>query len=86
MDCLGWVNFVIHYSTGLNIPEAANGQKGFVWRPDEEGLSYANGWFKYVTDEPKKGDIILYFTGGDNSHTAIYVGDNKIIDCNYSDR
>ena len=85
MDCLGWVNFVIHYSTGLNIPEAASGKYGFVWRPDDEGLSYANGWFEYVTDEPKKGDIILYFTEGDNSHTVIYVGDNKIIDCNYEE-
>ena len=81
MDCLGWVSFVIHYSTGLELPKASEGIGDDILNTTR-ALEYFNNCFENVSGELKPGDIVVFATD-EGSHTGIWAGNNKFIDCNY---
>ena len=70
MDCVGWVNFVIHNATGMTLPSLTD---SFV--TPQRGPR--NGFAKVSGTDLKPGDIIVA-PGG--PHVMVYVGNGEIVD------
>lgn len=75
MDCVGWVSFAIHNSTGLDAPLASSGASGFVV-PQSNLCTNSNGYFEIVSGPPRPGDILI----NEGQHVMVYIGNGKVVD------
>ena len=72
-DCVGFVNFVLHQSLGINFASAASGAGGFV---TPSGIKDTSHFSSVGISEAQSGDILIAST-----HVAIMVADGQIVDC-----
>lgn len=77
-DCVGFVNFVLHQSLGIDYAPAASGAGGFVTPGGIKATSYFSAidisGDKISAAQP--GDILI-----SSSHVAIMVADGQVVDC-----
>ncbi len=79
-DCVGFVDYVIHYSIGLTNEKAENGWGGFV---SPQSLIKDNRFSSIDVSQAQRGDVLIDpedFEGDTLVHVAIYLGDNKVSD------
>lgn len=71
MDCVGWTNFAVHYSTGLDCGASGSNTMSFA-APKSASIAYP--YFDYTAGSSgyKPGDLIV-----SDSHIMIYVGKSK---------
>ena len=76
--CVGFVNFVLHQSLGIDYAPAASGAGGFVTPGGIKATSYFSAidisGDKISAAQP--GDILI-----SSSHVAIMVADGQVVDC-----
>lgn len=77
MDCVGWVNYVIHHALGIDdIDPYSSG-----WVTPQANQNGQQGFSKVSGQDLKPGDIIVSPSG---PHVMVYVGNGEIIDCIHS--
>ena len=74
-DCVGWVNYAINRSIGLNYQEAYDGTGGFV--TPQSGIKDTSHFGTVSISEIQPGDILIAPSA---PHVGIYIGNSQIID------
>ena len=72
-DCVGFVNFVLHQSLGIDFASAASGAGGFV---TPSGVKDTSHFSSVSISNAQPGDILIA-----SSHVAIMVANGQIVDC-----
>ena len=72
-DCVGFVNFALHQSLGIDYAPAASGAGGFV---TPSGVKDTSHFSSVSISNAQPGDILIA-----SSHVAIMVADGQIVDC-----
>ncbi len=85
MDCVGFVNLVLHQSIGLDIPITASGDGGFVVPfGDSWGYDNQNGNFFNDLGQCTPSDIGAFMPGdiiANGRHVMIYIGNGQVAHC-----